>query len=51
MEYAKDETWTSKVFEKIKAHKLITTVVVALLLFSTINIIMIYNFMSILQNI
>ena len=51
MEYAKEETWTSRVFEKMKAHKLITTVVIALLLFSTINIIMIYNFMTILQGI
>ena len=45
------ETWTSRLFEKIKTHKLITTVILTFLLFSIINIIMIYNFMTILQGI
>ncbi len=47
----KKEAWTSRIYEKIKTHKLITTVVLAFLIFSTINIIMIYNFMKILQGI
>ena len=47
----KGEAWTSKIYNKIKKHKLLTTTIVAFLMFSTINIVMIYNFMKILQNI
>ena len=47
----KKEAWTSRICEKIKAHKLITTVILAFLVFSTINIIMICNFMKILQSV
>ena len=43
------EGWTSKIHKKIKAHKLITTAVLAFFIFSIINIVMIYNFMKILQ--
>lgn len=46
-----EERWTSKLKNKIKSHKLFSTVVMALIIFSIINMIMIYNFMNILQNI
>ena len=57
MEYADDlnklqvkgQKWTSKLYQKIKRHKLITTTVITFFLFSIINIIMIYNFMQILM--
>lgn len=45
------ERWTSKIHKKIKRHKLLTTIIIALITFSTANIIMIYNFMEILQNV
>lgn len=45
------QRWTSRMIKTIKRHKLITTVIVAFITFSTINIFMIYNFMKILQNI
>jgi len=47
----KGEGWTSKLVKIIKRHKLLTTTVIAFGLFSTINIIMIYSFMNILQNV
>ena len=47
----KGEGWTSKLSKMIKRHKLLTTTVIAFGLFSTINIIMIYSFMNILQNV
>ena len=46
-----NESWTSKIYKKIKRHKLLTTIIIALITFSTANIIMIYNFMEILQNV
>ena len=45
------ESWTSKIHKKIKRHKLLSTIIIALITFSTVNIIMIYNFIEILQNI
>lgn len=45
------ESWTSKIYKKIKRHKLLTTIIIALITFSTANIIMIYNFIEILQNV
>lgn len=45
------ERWTSKLLKKIKNHKLLTTVIIAFFMFSTLNIVMIYSFMKILQNI
>lgn len=45
------ERWTSRLLKNIKRHKLFTTSVVALLTFSTANVIMIYKFMKILQNV
>ena len=51
MEYENDEIrWTSKITKKIMRHKLITMTVLAFLVFSSINIIMIINFLKILQN-
>ena len=46
-----EESWTSKLIKKIKNHKLLTTIVIAFAMFSTLNIAMIYSFMKILQNI
>ena len=47
----KGEAWTSKLSKIMKRHKLLTTTLIAFGLFSTINIIMIYSFINILQNI
>ena len=47
----KNESWTSRIYKKIKNDKLLTTVIIALIIFSTANIIMIYNFIEILQNV
>ena len=41
----------SKIKRFIRTHKFITTVSIAFSLFSTMNFIMIYNFMKVLQNI
>ena len=46
-----EESWTSKLIKKIKNHKLLTTIIIAFAMFSTLNIAMIYSFMKILQNI
>lgn len=46
-----EEKWTSKLFEKIKKHKLLTTAIIAFVMFSTLNIVMIYSFMKILKGI
>lgn len=45
------KSWTRRLYQKIKRHKLITTTIIAFTMFSTANFIMIYNFMRILQNI
>ena len=47
----KKERWISKVKRFIRTHKFITTVTIAFAIFSTANVIMIYNFMKVLQNI
>ena len=47
----KKERWSSKVKRFIITHKLITTVSIAFVIFSIANIIMIYSFMKVLQNI
>ena len=47
----KDETWTSRLASSIKKHKWITTIMIALLMFATINLILIGNFIKILQNV
>ena len=46
----KEERWTSKLYRIIKAHKLITTVIITFFVFSTINFIMINSFIKLLQN-
>ncbi len=45
------ESWISKLSKTIKRHKLISTITIAFLMFSTLNIVMIFSFMKILQNI
>lgn len=44
------ECWKSRVMKMMKKHKLITTTLIAFAMFSTMNCIMIYNFVRILQN-
>ena len=48
----KQETKTeiSKILEKMKRHKLFSLALLSFLIFSTINFMMIYQFMKILQN-
>ena len=45
------ESWISKLSKTIKRHKIISTITIAFLMFSTLNIVMIFSFMKILQNI
>ncbi len=40
----------SKILEKMKRHKLFSLALLSFLIFSTINFMMIYQFMKILQN-
>lgn len=47
----REESWTSRLSKKIKTHKLLTTTIIVLFMFATINIVMICSFMKILQNI
>jgi len=47
----KGERWTSKLWKKIKRHKLLTTTIVAFFAFATLNVVMICSFMRILQSI
>ena len=47
----KKERWISKIRRVIKTLKFITTVSIAFFMISIVNIIMIYSFMKILQNI
>ena len=44
----KQERWTSKIYKKIKTHKFIITIIMAFIMFSTINLIMINSFFKIL---
>ena len=46
-----EQSWTSRLCKKVKIHKLITTTIIAFLMFATCNLIMICDFMKILQNI
>lgn len=43
-------SWLNRIWRGIKHHKLMTTAMLAFVIFSTINIIMIWSFMNILQN-
>lgn len=45
------ERLISKVKRFVRTHKFITTVSIAFAIFSTANVIMIYHFMKVLQNI
>ena len=45
------EKWTSKLIKKIRNNKLLTTAIIAFIMFSTLNVAMIYSFMKILQNV
>ena len=45
------ENGTSRLVCKMKKHKIITMAGVAFVVFSTLNFVMIYNFMKILQNV
>ena len=44
------ESWTSKIVKKISKHKLLTMSILAFFIFSTINTVMIINFLKLLQN-
>ncbi len=46
----KGESWTSRWGKKMKKHKLLTMCILAFFMFATMNIVMIYSFMKILQN-
>lgn len=46
-----EESWTSRLYKKVKRHKLLTTTIIAFFMFATINVVMICSFMKILQNI
>lgn len=45
------ESWTSRLYKKIRRHKLLKTTIIAFFMFATLNIVMICSFMKILQNI
>lgn len=45
------ESWTSRLYKKIKRHKLLTTTIIAFFMFAILNIVMICSFMKILQSI
>ena len=47
----KEENWTTRLYRKMKTHKLLTTTIIAFTMFATINMVMICSFMRILQNI
>lgn len=47
----KEEGWINRLYKKMRKHKLLTMSIVAFIMFATINIIMICNFMKVLQNI
>lgn len=47
----REENLTSRIYKKIKRHKLLTTTIIAFFMFATLNIVMICSFMKILQNI
>lgn len=44
-----NKSWMRSMIKKIKRHKFITTTIMALIIFSIINIIMIYNFFELLK--
>lgn len=46
-----EENFNKKLIRKISEHKWISMIIVSLIILSSINAIMIYNFLKILQNI
>lgn len=46
-----EKNWTSRLYKKIKRHKLLTTTIIAFFMFATINMVMICSFMKILQKV
>lgn len=46
----KSNTRLNRMWRRIKHHKLMTTVMLAFVIFSMINVAMIWSFMNILQN-
>lgn len=44
-------SWTSKIFSKIKQNKILVLTSIAVAIFSILNFIMIYNFIKVLQDI
>ncbi len=47
----KNESWTSKFMKFFKKHMLLNIFLIAFILLSSINFLLIYNFMAILTNI
>ena len=47
----KEESWTSKLWRRVKRHKLLTTTIVAFFVLATLNVVMIFSFMRILQSV
>ena len=47
----KKEEGMQKIIKNIRKHKLITSVITTFIIFSTLNLFMIYSFMKILQNV
>ena len=47
----KDEPWISSFSKRVKRHKLLSCVVIAFFMFTSMNLVMLYSFMKILQNI
>lgn len=45
------KNWKDKLYASITKHKFISLVILAFIMLSSINVIMIYNFFKILQNI
>lgn len=43
------ENWTNKFAKKMRNHKLLTTTIIAFFMFATLNMVMIYSFIRILE--
>ena len=50
LEMRKDR-WTSRIAKMLKKHKFMSSIFIALVLFSIVNVVMIYQFIEILQNV
>lgn len=47
----KKQKWTSKIIEKINRHRIISSAIILFILLASMNFILIYNFMNILQTV